>query len=86
LNNTNDDLNILPLGLNADGTADRHCTLCLNAFTGQFIGSNGQPLKIQDLQKGRVSKDVQTPIFGGIGDPAATDLARTIQLSVRFRW
>jgi len=86
LNNTNDDLNILPVGLRADGTADPNCTSCLNAFTGKYIGANGQPLRIQDLQKGRVSKSLQAPVFGGIGDPAATDIARTIQLSVRFRW
>ncbi|MGH9762905.1 MAG: hypothetical protein ACREDR_12670, partial [Blastocatellia bacterium] len=80
LNNSNDDLNILPV------SADPNCTSCLNAHTGKFIGSDGRVLTIRDLQSGRVSKSFQAPIFGGIGDPSQTDLARTIQLSVRFRW
>src|SRR5262249_44611416 len=91
LNNGNDDLNQLPAGFitDADGNvigADKNCTSCLNVFTGRYIGSDGRVLKIQDLQKGRVSKDIKSPIFGGIGDPTITDIARTIQLSVRFRW
>ncbi|HYL99477.1 MAG TPA: TonB-dependent receptor, partial [Blastocatellia bacterium] len=87
LNNTNDDLNILPLGIDrTTGLAISNCTSCLNPVTGKFIGSDGRVLTINQLQSGRVSKDLQTPIFAGIGDPAQTDLARTIQLSIRFRW
>jgi hypothetical protein len=71
-------------------SADPNCRVCLNAHTGQYVGLDGRILKIQDLRSGRVSRDVLTPIFGpslqGLGDPAGTDLARTIQLSVRFRW
>jgi hypothetical protein len=82
--NGNDVLSLLP------PSADPNCTLCLNAHTGRYIGSDGRVLKIQDLQNGRVSRDLLNPIFGaggpGLGDPVGTDLPRTIQLSVRFRW
>jgi len=84
--NGNDVLNALSPGLKVDGTADPNCRSCLNAFTGQYIGANGQPLKIQDLRHGRVDKDIQTPNWAGIGDPTGVDLPRTVQLSVRFRW
>ena len=72
-------------------SADPNCRVCLNAFTGRYIGADGRQLKIQDLQNGRVSRDLLTPIFGpaggpGLGDPTGTDISRTIQLSVRFRW
>jgi len=82
--NTNDVLSLMA------PSADPNCRVCLNAHTGQYVGLDGRILKIQDLQSGRVSRDVLTPIFGpslqGLGDPAGTDLPRTIQLSVRFRW
>ena len=81
-----DVLNILPLGISSTGKALKSCSLCQNAFSGEYIGSNGQPLTVQDLQHGRVSPDIVNPIFGGIGDPTSTDLARTLQVSVRFRW
>jgi hypothetical protein len=72
-------------------SADPNCRLCLNAFSGRYVGADGRQLKIQDLQNGRVSRDLLTPIFGpaggpGLGDPTGTDITRTIQLSVRFRW
>jgi hypothetical protein len=58
-----------------------------NPFTGQFIGSTGQLLKIQNLQDGRVSpKTALGSVFNGLGDPSASDIARQIQLSVHFRW
>jgi len=78
--NGNDVLSLMPV------STDPNCTVCLNAFTGHYIGADGRSLKIQDLTKGRVSRDLLTPVFGGLGDPTATDIARTIQLSVRFRW
>jgi hypothetical protein len=82
-----DVLNILPLGIDfKTGRGIPNCTLCLNVFNGEYIGRNGQPLTLQDLEHGRVSADLANPVFGGIGDPTSTDLARTIQLSVRFRW
>ena len=75
-----DTLNDMPV------STDPNCRVCLNAFTGRYIGADGRVLKIQDLQNGRVSKDILTPVFGGLGDPTGTDLARTVQLSLRFRW
>jgi hypothetical protein len=76
LYNTNDVLSLMPV------VADPNCRVCLNAFTGRYIGADGQVLKIQDLQSGHAPKG----IFGGLGDPAGTDISRTVQLSLRFRW
>ncbi|HXI90569.1 MAG TPA: TonB-dependent receptor [Blastocatellia bacterium] len=88
--NTNDVLSLM-----APNT-DPNCRGCLNAQTGRYIGADGRALKIQDLQNGRVSRDLQNGIFAtlnasgnrgqGIGDPAGTDISRTVQLSLRFRW
>ncbi|HWO01990.1 MAG TPA: carboxypeptidase regulatory-like domain-containing protein [Blastocatellia bacterium] len=88
--NTNDVLSLMAV------STDPNCRGCLNAHTGRYIGADGRVLKIQDLQSGRVSRDIQNGIFAtlnpggnrgqGIGDPAATDITRTVQLSVRFRW
>jgi Carboxypeptidase regulatory-like domain/TonB dependent receptor len=76
LYNTNDVLALMA------PSADPNCRVCLNAFTGRYIGADGHALKIQDLQSGHVPKG----IFGGLGDPAGTDISRTVQLSLRFRW
>lgn len=66
------------------------CTSCLNPFTGQFVGANGQVLRIQDLQKGRVSSKAAVAtgnyVFNGLGDPTVADIARQIQVSVHVRW
>jgi hypothetical protein len=78
--NGNDTLNALPV------STDPNCRSCLSAITGHFIGSNGRVLKLQDLQHGIVDKDILNPIFNNVGDPAATDIARIIQLSVRFKF
>ena len=86
LNNGNDTLNLLPLGVDANGVAIKNCRSCLDPYTGHYIGSDGRVLHIQDLQTGRVSKDFQNPIFAGLGDPSNTDIARTIQVSARFRF
>ena len=88
--NGNDVLSSFPLGVFHSGPkagqADPNCTGCLNLFNGHYIGTNGQALTVQDLQHGAVSPDIQNPIFSGLGDPSGVDLARTVQLSVRFRW
>ncbi len=94
LNNSNDVLNVLsiPTPTNSNGTKNaafanaRNCTLCINPFTGRLVGADGRVLKLSDLQNGRVSNDIQNSNWGGLGEPGSTDLARTIQLSVRFRW
>ena len=88
--NTNDVLSLMA------PNPDPNCRGCLNAQTGRYIGADGRVLKIQDLQSGRVSRDLQNGIFAnlnpggirgqGIGDPAGTDISRTVQLSLRFRW
>src|SRR5260370_32840017 len=78
----------LPLGVDpVSGRAIPNCTSCLNAINGRYIGSDGRVLKIQDLQHGRVSKDLASGgIFNGLGDPTAADIPRTLQVSFRFRW
>jgi len=72
------------LSLMAPST-DPNCRGCLNAFTGRYIGTDGRVLKIQDLQNGRVRRDIQNVLFAsaagqGLGDPANTDITRTVQL------
>lgn len=64
----------------------QNCTSCLNPLTGHYIGSGGQVLKLSNLRSGRVSPDLLNPIFNGLGDPGGTDLARTMQLSIRVRF
>ncbi len=94
LNNSNDVTNVLsiPTPTNSDGTKNaafasaRSCTLCINPFTGFLVGADGRVLKLSDLQNGRVSSDIQNSNWGGLGEPGSTDIARTIQLSIRFRW
>jgi hypothetical protein len=78
--NGNDTLNALPV------STDPNCTSCLSAVTGHFIGSNGHVLKLQDLRHGVLDSDINNPTFNGVGNPAATDVARIIQLSVRFKF
>jgi hypothetical protein len=78
--NGNDTLN------NFAVSTDPKCTSCLSAVSGHFIGSAGQVLTLKDLQHGVVSKDILNPVFAGVGDPVATDVARIIQLSAHFRF
>jgi hypothetical protein len=80
LYNNLDTTNNLPISTNPN------CTSCLNAVTGFLVGSGGQILNIHMLQHGRVSPNLQSPIFGGIGDPATADIPRQIQLALRFRF
>jgi hypothetical protein len=78
--NGNDTLNLLPV------STDPACTSCLSAISGHFIGSGGQVLKLSDLQHGVLSPSISNPLFAGVGDPVATDVARIIQLSVHFKF
>lgn len=78
--NGNDTLDLLSV------STDPACTSCLSAITGHFIGSNGNVLTLKDLRHGVLSPSIANPVFGGVGDPVATDVARIIQLSVRFKF
>jgi hypothetical protein len=90
-NHTNFDLyNVAPntsqLVLPSIAPGWQNCTSCLNPITGRYIGSGGQTLTLAALQHVRVSPDLLNPVFGGMGDPGSTDIARQIQLSLRVRF
>jgi len=106
-NNNNDNLSVLALPTltvpvdpaNPSGpqiaNPNFNCTaLCLNPFTGLYLGANGRPLTLHDMQVGRLDKDLNPnkTNFFGLGDPGAgavtggTVTPRIIQLAVRFRW
>jgi hypothetical protein len=53
---------------------------------GTLVGTNGQALNINNIQHGKFDKNLLNPIFGGIGDPSNTDIARTFQLSFHVRF
>jgi outer membrane receptor protein involved in Fe transport len=71
------------------------CSGCLRP-AGQYVGTGGQVLTLQDLQRGRTSPDLLKPIFapnaprgsfiGGIGDPSTADIPRIFQLSFHVRF
>jgi Carboxypeptidase regulatory-like domain/TonB dependent receptor len=84
--NANDVLDLL--SVSQPGSANfTTCTLCLDPFSGQYHGADGQPIKLAQLQRGRVSpKTALGSVFGGLGDPAVTDVARQMQLSLHVRW
>jgi hypothetical protein len=90
--NGNDTLNLLavPKLLLKSGAANPNfnakCVNCLSPFDGNYHGSSGQILTIQDLRSGVASPSISDPIFGGVGDPVATDVARILQLSIRLRF
>jgi hypothetical protein len=87
--NSNDVLAVLDLSVNHTTGAPNPnfftCTSCQRP-DGTYVGSNGQTLRLSDLQHGRVSKDLLKPVFGGIGDPATADIPRTLQLSFHIRF
>jgi len=81
--NGNDTLDAFPI------STDPSCTSCLSAISGHFIGSGGQVLHIQDLQHGRVSSNLSSPLFNLVGDPAGTDTLagrRVLQVGIRFKF
>jgi hypothetical protein len=84
--NANDVLDLLSVP--QPGSANFvNCTLCLDPFTGQYHGADGHPIRLAQLQQGRVSpKTALGSVFGGLGDPAVTDVARQMQLSIHVRW
>jgi len=66
--------------------ASHTCTGCISPFNGQYIGNDGHVLHIRDLQHGKLDRNLMNPNFGGLGDPVAVELPRTIQLSLRVRF
>jgi hypothetical protein len=77
--NSNDVLTALPFSLSPT------CTNC-QRLNGTFAGNAGQTLHIADLRSGKVSSDFTDPKFGGLGDPAADDAPRRLQLSFHVRF
>lgn len=61
------------------------CNSCQRP-NGTFVGSTGQILHLSDLQHGKVSANVTKPLFAGLGDPAADDSPRKLQLSFHVRF
>jgi hypothetical protein len=61
------------------------CTSCQRP-NGTFVGSNGQVLHLNQLQSGKVSKDLTHPLFNLLGDPGSDDSPRKLQLSFHVRW
>ncbi|HXB22521.1 MAG TPA: TonB-dependent receptor [Candidatus Solibacter sp.] len=88
LYNSNDVLNVLGFSASAAGVPNSNfftCTSCMRP-NGTLIGSGGQVLHLQDLTHGKVSPNLLQPVFGGLGDPAFADIARTFQLSFHVRF
>lgn len=61
------------------------CTVCMRP-NGTLVGSNGQLLNVSNIQNGTLDSNLRDPIFGGIGDPVSSDIARTFQLSFHVRF
>jgi hypothetical protein len=71
-------------------TATPGCTggagLDVTTAQGLYYGTNGKVLKLSDLQHGRVSHDLNNPIFNGVGEPAAADIPRQAQFSIHVNF
>jgi hypothetical protein len=86
--NSNDVLTAMGFALTPAGTPAPNfftCTSCQRP-DGTFVGSNGQALHMSDLTHGKISSNLLAPVFGGLGDPAADDSPRKLQLSFHVRW
>jgi hypothetical protein len=85
--------NLSPCGsFNAAGTTFTPAAGCaggagLDVTTkqGLFYGNNGKVLTLADLQHGRVSTNLNKPLFG-IGDPTGADIPRQAQLSIHVNF
>jgi hypothetical protein len=64
---------------------DPNCVNC-QRLNGTFAGNTGQTLHISDLRQGKISSDFTNQVFGGLGDPAADDAPRRLQLSFHVRF
>jgi hypothetical protein len=58
----------------------------LDVTTGHYIGSNGQVLTLADLKHGRVSSNLNKPLFNGLGDPGGADIPRQAQFSIHVNF
>ncbi len=87
--NGNNITSLLPFGqLNPAAPAAKGfftCTTCMRP-NGALVGSGGQILNVADIQNGKFDSNLANPIFGGIGDPSGSDIARTFQLSFHVRF
>ncbi|MCU1297189.1 MAG: hypothetical protein JWO91_1467 [Acidobacteriaceae bacterium] len=80
--NSNDVTSFLSVG-SAPG-----CLGCIDPATGFYVGNTGRVLHVQDLRHGKLDRSLfpANQEFFGLGDPAAAELPRTIQLSLRVRF
>jgi hypothetical protein len=87
--NSNNITSLLPFGAldptAAPGTGFFDCLSCMRP-NGTLVGTNGQALNIRDIKHGKLDSNLLAPLFGGIGDPTNTDIARTFQLSFHVRF
>ncbi len=58
------------------------CTACMRP-NGTYVGSNGKVLHLSDLQHGN---KIGGSVFNGLGNPAADDSQRKLQLSFHVRF
>lgn len=61
------------------------CALCMRP-NGTLVGTGGQILNVANIQNGKFDSNLLNPVFGGIGDPSGSDIARTFQLSFHVRF
>ena len=79
--NSNDVVSFLSIGTPG-------CLGCIDPATGFYVGQTGRILHIQDLRHGKLDRSLfpTNEEFFGLGDPAAAELPRTIQLAFRVRF
>jgi hypothetical protein len=53
---------------------------------GTYVGSSGQVLHLSDINHGKISSNLLSPAFGGLGDPSSVDGSRVFQLSFHVRF
>ena len=87
--NSNDAVSFLST-LQADGVTPQPvgCRGCIDPGTGFYVGQTGKILHLQDLRHGKLDRNLlpTNQEFFGLGDPAAVELPRTIQLAFRVRF
>ncbi|HLW54634.1 MAG TPA: TonB-dependent receptor [Candidatus Angelobacter sp.] len=91
--NSNDVLTAMGLSVTTDASGNItgpasdffSCTGCQRP-NGTFVGAGGKVLHINDVQHGKISSNLLAPVFNGLGDPAADDAPRKLQLSFHVRF